>query len=137
MMRITKRLHLIIVLVLPLSRISNLYGFTPISIPSGVNIEVSGEVEVEFIDVEGPGGASNEDNLLKKIETRSPHTRIDKAVLDFKLLYSENITYDFSFRFDDDDAYLDKHYLTYKKNNTKIELGKNRPPVALKRSTEG
>ena len=137
MMRITKRLHLIIVLVLPLSQISNLYGFTPISIPSGVNIEVSGEVEVEFIDVEGPGGASNEDNLLKKIETRSPHTRIDKAMLEFKLLYSENITYDFSFRFDDDDAYLDKHYLTYKKNNTKIELGKNRPAVALKRSTEG
>ena len=116
-MRITNRLQLNIVLVLSLNQLSNLYGFTPISIPSGVNIEVSGEVEVEFIDVEGPGGASNEDNLLKKIETRSPHTRIDKAMLEFKLLYSENITYDFSFRFDDDDAYLDKHYLPYKKKH--------------------
>ena len=28
-----------------------------ITIPSGVGIEISGEVEVEFIDVEGRGGA--------------------------------------------------------------------------------
>ena len=42
------------------------------SIPSNVNIEMSGEVEVEFIDVEGPGGASNEDEFLRKIETQKP-----------------------------------------------------------------
>ena len=64
-----------------------------LTIPSGVKIEMSGEVEMEFIDVEGEGGASNEDNFLKKIETRSPHTRIDKAVLDFKMFYSEDISY--------------------------------------------
>ena len=32
---------------------------TPISlsVPSGINIELSGEVEMEFVDVEGKGGA--------------------------------------------------------------------------------
>ena len=107
-----------------------------INIPSGVKIEMSGEVEVEFIDVEGKGGASNEDNFLKKIETRSPHTRIDKAVLDFRVFYSDNITYRISFNFDDDKGFADKHYLLYKKDNSRIEVGKNRPAVALKRSTE-
>ena len=107
------------------------------SIPSNVNIEMSGEVEVEFIDVEGPGGASNEDEFLRKIETRSPHTRIDKAVLDLKLLYSKSISYRFSLRFDDDNAYADKHYLTIKNSTTRLELGKNRPHVALKREIEG
>ena len=107
------------------------------SIPSNVNIEMSGEVEVEFIDVEGPGGASNEDEFLRKIETRSPHTRIDKVVLDLKLLYSKSISYRFSLRFDDGNAYADKHYLTIKNSTTRLELGKNRPHVALKREIEG
>ena len=88
-------------------------------------------------DVEGPGGASNEDEFLRKIETRSPHTRIDKAVLDLKLLYSKSISYRFSLRFDDDNAYADKHYLTIKNSTTRLELGKNRPHVALKREIEG
>ncbi len=106
-------------------------------IPSGVKIEMSGEVEMEFIDVEGEGGASNEDNFLKKIETRSPHTRIDKAVLDLKMFYSENISYRISFNFNDGEGFADKYYLLYKNDDTRIEIGKNRPAVALKRSTEG
>ena len=108
-----------------------------LTIPSGVKIEMSGEVEMEFIDVEGEGGASNEDNFLKKIETRSPHTRIDKAVLDFKMFYSEDISYRISFNFNDGEGFADKHYLLYKKDDTRIEIGKNRPAVALKRITEG
>ena len=117
--------------------ITNIFGSSPINIPSGVDVEISGEVEVEFVDVEGRGGASYEDDFVKKIETRSPYTQIDKAVLDFKLLYSKNISYRFSLRFDDDGAYADKHYLKYEKDNTRIELGKNRPRIALKRGTEG
>ena len=108
-----------------------------LSIPSGVKIELSGEVEVEFIDVEGKGGAGNREGFLKKIETRSPHTRIDKAVLDFKVIYSPTISYRFSLRFNDNRAYADKHYLLYKKDNLRVEVGKNRPAVALKRKTEG
>ena len=108
-----------------------------ITIPSGVKIELSGEVEMEFIDVEGKGGAGNREGFLKKIETRSPHTRIDKAVLDFKVIYSPTISYRFSLRFNDNGAYADKHYLLYKKNDLRFELGKNRPAVALKRETEG
>ena len=108
-----------------------------ITIPSGVKIELSGEVEMEFIDVEGKGGAGNREGFLKKIETRSPHTRIDKAVLDFKVIYSPTISYRFSLRFNDNRAYADKHYLLYKKNDLRFELGKNRPAVALKRETEG
>jgi len=108
-----------------------------LSIPSGVKIELSGEVEVEFIDVEGKGGAGNRGGFLKKIETRSPHTRIDKAVLDFKVIYSPTISYRFSLRFNDNRAYADKHYLLYKKDDLRVEIGKNRPAVALKRKTEG
>ena len=37
-----------------------------LDIPSGVKIELSGEVEVEFIDVEGKGGAGNREGFLKK-----------------------------------------------------------------------
>ena len=54
-----------------------------ITIPSGVQIEMSGEVEMEFIDVEGEGGALNQDALIQKVQTKSPHTRIDKAVSRF------------------------------------------------------
>ncbi|MEC9007032.1 MAG: hypothetical protein VX731_02795 [Candidatus Neomarinimicrobiota bacterium] len=108
-----------------------------ITIPSGVQIELSGEVEVEFIDVEGKGGAGNRETFLKKIETRSPHTRIDKAVLDLKVIYSQSISYRFSLRFDDNGAYADKHYLLFKKEDLRVELGKNRPAIALKRKIEG
>ena len=61
------------------------------NLPSGVNINVSGEVEFEFVDVEGAGGAINSNEFIQKVETRSPHVRIDKAVLKFKILYSDNI----------------------------------------------
>ena len=108
-----------------------------INIPSGVGIEVSGEVEVEFIDVEGKGGAQYRDEFIQKVDYRSPFVEIDKTVLDFKLLYTDNLTYNFSLRFDDDGAYADKHFLNYKKENSKLEFGKNRPLIALKRKTEG
>ena len=108
-----------------------------ITIPSGVQIEMSGEVEMEFIDVEGEGGAANREALRQEVYTRSPHTRIDKAVLDFKVYYSENITYRVSFNFDDNKGFADKYYLKYKNDNTQIKIGKDRPAVALKRVTEG
>ena len=108
-----------------------------INIPSGVGIEVSGEVEVEFIDVEGKGGAQYRDEFIQKVDYRSPFVEIDKTVLDFKLLYTDNLTYNFSLRFDDDGAYADKHFLNYKKESSKLEFGKNRPLIALKRKTEG
>ena len=108
-----------------------------ITIPSGVQIEMSGEVEMEFIDVEGEGGAGNQDALIQKVQTKSPHTRIDKAVLDFKVYYSDNITYRLSFNFDDNKGFADKYYLKYKNENTTVKIGKDRPAVALKRVTEG
>ena len=60
-----------------------------------------------------------------------------QIILDLKLLYSKSISYRFSLRFDDDNAYADKHYLTIKNSTTRLELGKNRPHVALKREIEG
>ena len=38
-----------------------------ITIPSGVQIEMSGEVEMEFIDVEGEGGAGNREALRQEV----------------------------------------------------------------------
>jgi len=108
-----------------------------INIPSGVKIDISGEVEMEFIDVEGKGGTANREALRQEVYTRSPHTRIDKAVLDFKVYYTENITYRLSFNFNDNKGYADKYYLKYNNDNTQIKIGKDRPAVALKRITEG
>ena len=108
-----------------------------ITIPSGVGIEISGEVEVEFIDVEGKGGAQYRDEFIQKVDYRSPFVEIDKTVLDFKLLYTDNLTYNFSLRFDDDGAYADKHFLKYQAERSTLEFGKNRPLIALKRKTEG
>ena len=112
-----------------------------ITIPSGIKIELSGEAEVEFIDVEGKGGAKynsqNNDGFLKKIDQRSPYMQIDKSVLNFKLLYTDNLSYSLSARFDDNGAYADMTVLRYSSNNTVVELGKNRPKVALKKNTEG
>ena len=107
------------------------------NLPSGVNIDVAGEVEFEFVDVEGEGGAINSNEFIQKVETRSPHVRIDKAVLKFNILYSDNISFRFGLRFNDDNAYVDKSYLLIKKNNTKYEIGSNRPAIALKREIEG
>ena len=102
-----------------------------------MGIEISGEVEVEFIDVEGKGGAQYRDEFIQKVDYRSPFVEIDKTVLDFKLLYTDNLTYNFSLRFDDDGAYADKHFLKYQTGNSTLEFGKNRPLIALKRKTEG
>ena len=106
---------------------NNSFGIT---IPSGVGIEISGEVEVEFIDVEGKGGAQYRDEFIQKVDYRSPFVEIDKTVLDFKLLYTDNLTYNFSLRFDDDGAYADKHFLKYQTENSTLEFGKNRPLIA-------
>ena len=110
-----------------------------ISVPSGLDIELSGEVELEFVDVEGEGGFENKDLTFQKVKTRSPHMRIDKAVLGTKVNYSENLSYTLEFRFDDDGAKVDKHYarLNIPFMDTRFEFGNNRPMVSTKRYTEG
>ena len=62
-----------------------------LSIPSGVEIEVSGEVEVEFINVEGPSGAQNRDEFIQKVDYRSPFVEIDKTVLTRPLQQSNQL----------------------------------------------
>ncbi len=106
---------------------------------SGLGIQLGGEVEMEFVDVEGEGGFSNQDLTNQKVKTRSPHMRIDKAVLSTKIFYSENLTYEIEFRFGDDGTRVDKHFARLKlpDANTRIELGKNRPFVKTDRRTEG
>ena len=108
-----------------------------INLPSGIDIDLKGKVEFEFVDVEGKGGAINSTEFLQKIQTRSPYVRIDKAVLNFKILYSENISFRFGLRFDDDNAYVDKSYLLFQNPGSKFEIGSNRPAIALNREVEG
>ena len=50
-------------------RTNNGFGIT---IPSGVGIEISGEVEVEFIDVEGKVEPNIEMSLSKRLTTAVP-----------------------------------------------------------------
>lgn len=106
---------------------------------SGLGIQFGGEVEMEFVDIEGPGGFSNQDLTKQKVKNRSPHMRIDKAILSTKIFYSENLTYELEFRMGDDGTRIDKHYARLKLPSlfTRIELGKNRPFVYADRHTEG
>lgn len=110
-----------------------------VSTDSGLDVVLGGEVELEFIDVEGAGGFANQDLTYQKVKNRSPHMRIDMAVLSARVNYSENLYYHIEFRFDDESAYVDKQYarLLVPEFNTRFEMGKNRPFVSTKRSSEG
>ena len=110
-----------------------------VSTDSGLDVVLGGEVELEFIDVEGAGGFANQDLTYQKVRNRSPHMRIDMAVLSDRVNYSENLYYQIEFRFDDESAYVDKQYarLNVPSINTKFEMGKNRPFVSRKRQSEG
>ena len=112
---------------------------TSIKSESGLEILLGGEVETEFVDVEGPGGFENQDLTYNKVKNRSPHMRIDKAVLSTRVNYSENLYYNFELRFGDKKANVDKHYArwTLPGINTRFEMGKNKPMIAVKRQTEG
>jgi hypothetical protein len=113
-------------------------GITVMS-DSGLDVTIGGEVEMEFVDVEGPGGFTNQDLMIQKVKSRSPHMRIDKAILSATVDYSENLYYQVEFRFGDRKANVDKHYarLTVPSINTRFELGKNKPMIDTKRQTEG
>jgi hypothetical protein len=104
-----------------------------------LEILLGGEIETEFVDVEGPGGFENQDLTYNKVKNRSPHMRIDKAVLSTRINYSENLYYNFELRFGDKKANVDKHYArwTLPGINTRFEMGKNKPMIAVKRQTEG
>ena len=39
-----------------------------INLPSGIDIDLKGKVEFEFVDVEGEGGAINSTEFLQKIQ---------------------------------------------------------------------
>ena len=110
-----------------------------VSTDSGLDVVLGGEVELEFIDVEGAGGFANQDLTYQKVRNRSPHMRIDMAVLSARVNYSENLSYHIEFRFDDESAYVDKQYarLNMPGMNTRFEMGKNRPFVSTKRQSEG
>ena len=64
---------------------------TSVQSESGLEILFGGEIETEFVDVEGPGGFTNQDLTYNKVKNRSPHMRIDKAVLSTRINYSENL----------------------------------------------
>lgn len=110
-----------------------------VSTGSGLDVVLGGEVELEFVDVEGKGGFTHQDLTYQKVKNRSPHMRIDMAVLSTRVNYNENLYYLIEFRFDDASAYVDKQYarLNVPSMNTQFELGKNRPFVATKRQSEG
>ena len=112
---------------------------TSVQSESGLEILFGGEIETEFVDVEGPGGFSNQDLTYNKVKNRSPHMRIDKAVLSTRINYSENLYYKFELRFGDKRANVDKHYARWELPSfrTLVELGKNKPMIATKRQTEG
>lgn len=132
------RLILALLIVFTIASIGNAQTI-PIKSMSGLDITIGGEVEMEFIDVEGPGGFTNQDLTIQKVKTRSPHMRIDKAILAARVNYGENFYYHVEFRFGDQDANVDKHYarLYVPSLNTRFELGKDRPMVSTNRQTEG
>ncbi len=122
--------------MLPLLAFSQ--GMT-VSTASGLDVIIGGEVELEFIDVEGEGGFANQDLTYQKVKNRSPHMRIDMAILSARVNYNDNLYYQIEYRFDDESAYVDKQYarLNVPGINTRFEMGKNRPFVSTKRQSEG
>ncbi len=134
-MNLTKML-IGVLLLLPLLMFGQ--GVT-VSTDSGLDVVLGGEVELEFIDVEGAGGFSNQDLTYQKVKNRSPHMRIDMAVLSARVNYNDNLYYQIEFRFDDESAYVDKQYarLNVPGLHTQFEMGKNRPFVSTKRQSEG
>ena len=130
------KINYLVMLLLPLLMFGQ--GIT-VSTDSGLDVVIGGEVELEFVDVQGEGGFINSDLTYQKVKNRSPHMRIDKAVLSTRINYTENMYYHIEFRFDDNQGQVDKHYLALNLPalNTKIEAGKNRPMVGTKRFTEG
>lgn len=108
-----------------------------INLPSGINVNLSGKIEFEYVDVEGKGGSLNNDNNLnQEVQTRSPFLRIDKAVLKFKAIYTKYLSLRFGLRFNDSNAYLDRIYLLYQNPNHRLEIGRNKPAIALSRKIE-
>jgi len=105
---------------------------------SGIGIVFGGEVELEFVDVEGPGGFSHQDLTYQKVSNRSPHLRIDRAITTTRVVYSDNLFYYIEMGFYDDKTKVDRHYARLKLEdyNTVLELGKNKPMVATSRKTE-
>ena len=134
-----KRLQKLFVLSVLLMTAVVLNAQVTVSSFRGVDIELGGHVELEFVDVEGPGGFANQDLTVMKVKTRSPHVRIDEAVLEARVNYSENLQYVIEYRFDNNKAYVDIHYvsLNVPSMNTRFEFGNNKPFVAPKRYTEG
>jgi len=58
-----------------------------ISLSNGLRLAFHGSLELEFVDVEGQGGFSHQDLTTLKVNNRSPHLKLDKAVLEPRLLY--------------------------------------------------
>jgi len=107
------------------------------STESGLGLQFGGEVEINYINVEGKGGFSNQDLTYQKVKNRSPHVVIRKAVFSTRVYYTDFFTYQIEFAFNDNKALVDKHYarLIIPKIRTLFELGKNRPMIAIKRRT--
>ncbi len=133
-----KRFNWKLIMVLLIPAIMFGQGVT-VSTDSGLDVVIGGEVELEFIDVEGAGGFANQDLTYQKVKNRSPHMRIDMAILSARVNYNENLYYQIEYRFDDQSAYVDKQYarLNVPSINTRFEMGKNRPFVSTKRASEG
>jgi len=127
---------LLMMLVLPAMLLSQ--GVT-VSTDSGLDVILGGEVELEFVDVEGKGGFTHQDLTYQKVKNRSPHMRIDMAILSARVIYSENLYYQIEYRFNDERAYVDKQYAHLKvpSLNSVFEIGKDRPFVSTQRRSEG
>lgn len=104
---------------------------------SGLGIQFGGEVEINYINVEGKGGFTYQDLTYQKVKNRSPHVVIRKAIFSTRVYYTDYFTYQIEFAFNDKKALVDKHYarLVLPKYRTLFELGKNRPMIAIKRRT--
>ncbi len=110
-----------------------------ISLSSGLRLAFHGSLELEFVDVEGQGGFSHQDLTTLKVNNRSPHLKLDKAVLEPRLLYKNWFVGVFQIRGNSSKVYIDRAHVTFhiRRAFTKILVGKDRPFVYPGRVTEG
>ena len=102
-----------------------------------VKLTIGGNIEYEFVDVEGEGGFKSLEGSTLRPDQRSPYVKMDEASIRMTVEFSENTELYLKYKFSDSSANIDINVLKVKfPELDALEVGRDRPIVATKRKTE-
>jgi len=98
---------------------------------SDKTLTLHGRVEIEVVDVEGPGGYPDSEDVIRP-RSRAPHAQLDKATLDFGIRLREWLMGRVELRANEDRARADRVYVEARPADTDdlqvvIQGGRQRP----------